>query len=85
MRAVSAGEIAAAVVGVNGAAYDIRLGHFPNLQLVKSYQPLVNSVDAFSVRKGDGELLGKLNTSLAKLHANGTVKQIQKKYGQGTP
>lgn len=82
MRAVSMGEIKAAVVGVNGAGYEIKLGHFPDLKLVKSYQPLVQSVDAFSVRKSDGELLKKINLSLAKLHANGTVKSILSTYGQ---
>lgn len=82
MHGVSAGDIKAAVVGVNGAAYEIKLGHFPELKLVKSYQPLLQSVDAFSVRKGDNELLNKINTSLAKLHANGTVKKILAAYGQ---
>ena len=82
MRAVSAGEIKAGVVGINGAAYEIKLGHFSGLKLVKSYQPLLQSVDAFSVRKGDSELLSKLNISLAKLHANGTVKKILAVYGQ---
>jgi len=82
MRAVSAAEIKAAVVGVNGAAYEIKLSHFPDLKLVKSYQPLLQSVDAFSVRKSDSELLNKINISLAKLHANGTVKRILSTYGQ---
>jgi polar amino acid transport system substrate-binding protein len=82
MRAVSTGEIKAAVVGVNGAAYEIKLGHFPDLMLVKSYQPLLKSVDAFSVRKDDSELLNKINISLAKLHANGTIKKILASYGQ---
>lgn len=82
MRAVSAGEINVGIVGVNGAAYEIKLGHFPNLKLVKSYQPLFQSVDAFSVRKEDTELLKKINGSLANLHANGTVKKILAAYGQ---
>lgn len=82
MRAVSAGTIKAAIVGVNGAAYEIKLGHFPDLQLVRSYQPLVKSVDAFSVRKGDTELLNRINSALAKLHANGTVRKILDDYGQ---
>jgi polar amino acid transport system substrate-binding protein len=82
MRAVSTGEIKAAVVGVNGAAYEIKLGHFPDLKLVKSYQPLLQSVDAFSVRKGDSELLKTINASLAKLHTNGTVRKILAAYGQ---
>lgn len=81
MKAVSAGEIQAAVVGANGAAYEIKLGNFPGLQLVKSYQPLVNSVDAFSVRKGDSDLLRKINLSLAKLRADGTLKKILDDYG----
>jgi polar amino acid transport system substrate-binding protein len=82
MQAVSAGECDAAIVGVNGAAYEMKLGHFPNLQLVRSYQPMVSSVDAFSVRKGDDALLRQINTSLAKMHANGTVKRILAEYGQ---
>lgn len=85
MHAVDVGEIKAAVVGVNGAAYEIKLGHFPNLQLVKTYQPLVASVDAFSVRKGDTDLLQRINVSLAKLRSNGTLDQVLRKYGQGAP
>lgn len=85
MRAVDAGEIRAAVVGVNGAAYDIKMGRFPALQLVKTYQPLVASADAFSVRKGENDLLRKINTSLATLKANGTLKRVLDKYGQDMP
>jgi polar amino acid transport system substrate-binding protein len=81
LRAVTAGEIKAAVVGGNLAAYQIKLGNFPAVKLVKSYQPLINSVDAFGLRKADGELLRKINTSLAKLKANGTLKTILTKYG----
>ena len=39
------------------------------------------------VRKGDTELLAKINASLAKLKANGTVEKILDKWGlkaQGT-
>lgn len=82
MRAVGRDEIEAAVVGINGAAYEIKLGHFPDLKLVKSYQPLLQSVDAFSVRKSDSGLLNRINLSLAKLRANGTVKRILFAYGQ---
>jgi polar amino acid transport system substrate-binding protein len=81
MRAVTSGEIKAGVVGGNLAAYEIKLGNFPNVKLVKSYQPMVNSVDALGVRKTDGELLKKINTSLAKLKADGTLTTILTKYG----
>ena len=33
------------------------------------------------MRKGDTELLAKINTSLAKLKANGTVEKILDKWG----
>jgi polar amino acid transport system substrate-binding protein len=81
MRAVTAGEIKAGVVGANLAAYEIKLGNFPSVQLVKSWQPLYSSVDAFGVRKTDGDLLKKVNASLAKLKANGTLQAILSKYG----
>ncbi len=82
MRAVSKGDVKVAVVGVNGAGYEIKQGHFPDLKLVKSYEPLFKSVDAFSVRKGDSELLNAINISLAKLNASGAVKTILSEYGQ---
>ena len=33
------------------------------------------------MRKGDTELLAKINTSLAKLKANGTIDKILEKWG----
>ena len=36
----------------------------------------------FSVRKGDGDLLRRINASLAKLKQNGTLARILDKYGQ---
>jgi polar amino acid transport system substrate-binding protein len=81
LRAVTAGEIRAGVVGANLAAYEIKLGNFPNVHLVKSWQPLFSSDDAFGVRKSDGELLKKINASLTKIKANGTLKAILTKYG----
>jgi polar amino acid transport system substrate-binding protein len=81
MRAVTAGEIKAGVVGANLAAYEIKLGNFPNVQLVKSWQSLFSSDDAFGVRKTDGDLLKKINVSLGKLKANGALRAILTKYG----
>lgn len=82
MRAVQAGDRAAAVVGVNGAGYELKLGPFPGLQVVRSYRPMVSSFDAFSVRKGEDGLLRQINTALAGLHADGTVKRVLAAYGQ---
>jgi polar amino acid transport system substrate-binding protein len=81
MQAVSDGQIKAAVVGSLTAAYEQHLGHFQNLRIVKSYRPLIAGPDALGVRKTDGELLKKINTSLDKLKANGTMSSIFAKYG----
>jgi polar amino acid transport system substrate-binding protein len=81
MQAVSDGQIKAAIVGSLTAAYEQHLGHFQNLQIVKSYRPLISGPDALGVRKTDGELLKKINASLDKLKANGTMTSIFAKYG----
>lgn len=81
MQAVSDGQIKAAVVGSLTAAYEQHLGHFQNLRIVKSYRPLISAPDALGVRKTDGELLKKINASLDKLKANGTMTSIFAKYG----
>jgi polar amino acid transport system substrate-binding protein len=81
MQAVSDGQIKAAVVGSLTAAYEQHMDHFQNLRIVKSYRSLITGPDALGVRKTDGELLNKINTSLDKLKANGTMSSIFAKYG----
>jgi polar amino acid transport system substrate-binding protein len=81
MQAVSDGQIKAAVVGSLTAGYEQHLGHFANLRIVKTYQPLISAPDALGVRKTDGELLNKINASLTKLKADGRMKSIFAKYG----
>jgi polar amino acid transport system substrate-binding protein len=81
MQAVSGGQIKAAIVGALTAAYEQHLGHFQDLRIVKSYRPLISAPDAFAVRKSDGELLKKINASLDKLKANGTMSTIFANYG----
>jgi polar amino acid transport system substrate-binding protein len=51
------------------------------LQVVKTYQMKFPVAASIAVRKGNAQLLNTLNTSLAKLKANGTVKAIFAKYG----
>ena len=81
MRDVSAGSIAAGIVGRTAARYQLHLGNFSDLRIVTSYQPMIESGDAFGVRKGDIELLRTINASLVKLQANGTVAKILANYG----
>jgi polar amino acid transport system substrate-binding protein len=81
MRDVSAGRIAAGIVGGTSARYQLHLGKFPDLRLVAAYQPTLVSGIAFGVRKGDSELLQKINRSLARLQADGTLRKILSSYG----
>ena len=62
-------------------AYNLKQGSFPETRIVESYKPTVIGSVGIGVRKGDAELLGKINTSLAKLKANGTVEKILAKWG----
>jgi ABC-type amino acid transport substrate-binding protein len=77
----NAGVIPAGSIGATLADNQLQQGNFANLRMVESYRPMVSSAVGFGVRKSDGELLRKINTSLAKLQANGTVKKIRASYG----
>ena len=68
-------------------AYNLKQGGFSEARIVEGYKPTTIGSVGIGVRKGDTELLAKINTSLAKLKANGTVAKILDKWGlkaQGT-
>ncbi|MBL8571672.1 MAG: amino acid ABC transporter substrate-binding protein [Phreatobacter sp.] len=54
-----------------------------DFRVVDSYQPILIGHLAFAVRKGDADLLLKLDRSLSKLEAGGSVAEIKKKWGLG--
>lgn len=81
LAAVSAGEIRASVHSIVVANAAISL--HPNLQVVSSYEPKLKLSVAFGFRKGESELVQKINGSLAKLMADGTVRGIFAKYELG--
>jgi polar amino acid transport system substrate-binding protein len=82
MRDVNAGRVAAGFADFPIVAYNLQLGRFPDVRLVRSYKTTIPGSVALGVRKADKELLAKINTSLAKLQANGSVKRILAKWGQ---
>ncbi|QCK87535.1 amino acid ABC transporter substrate-binding protein [Phreatobacter aquaticus] len=82
MRDVNAGRVAAGFADFPIVAYNLQLGRFPDVRLVRSYKAIIPGSVAIGVRKSDKELLAKINTSLAKLQANGTVKRVLGKWGQ---
>jgi len=81
MRDANAGRIDAGVLDSPIAAFAISKGMFPNLRMVTTFKPtMVNSI-GIAARKGDTELMGKVNAALTKLKANGSIDAILKKWG----
>jgi polar amino acid transport system substrate-binding protein len=81
LRDVNTGRLKAGFGDYPILAYNLKLGGFPDVRLVETYKPTVIGSVGIGVRKGEAELLNKINTSLAKLKANGTVDKILGKWG----
>jgi polar amino acid transport system substrate-binding protein len=87
LRDVNAGRLKAGFADYPILAYNLKQGGFSEARIVESYKPTTIGAVGIGVRKGDTELLAKINASLAKLKANGTVEKILDKWGlkaQGT-
>jgi polar amino acid transport system substrate-binding protein len=82
LRDVNAGRLKAGFADYPILAYNLQQGSFPDVRLVDGYKPVTVGTVAIGVRKSDTELLTKINASLAKLKANGTVAKILAKWGQ---
>lgn len=81
-KAVASGAVKAAVTAGSTTMYAAKQGQLANLQIVASYQSSSTRPQVgIAVKKGNDELLGKINNSLARLEADGTVKAIFSKYG----
>lgn len=65
----------------DSAALGYYLGRYPQdgLRIIELPNSPVNQY-AFAVKKGNQELLGKLNAGLAQIKSDGTYEQIQKKW-----
>jgi polar amino acid transport system substrate-binding protein len=81
MRDVNTGRLKAGYADYPILAYNLKQGSFPEVRLVDSYKPTIVGTVAIGVRKSDQDLLKKINTSLAKLKADGTVEKILNKWG----
>lgn len=80
--AVASGQVKAGVTAGGDTIFAAEQGELPNLRIVSSYRsPSPIPRVGIAVRKGNSELLGKIDSSLAKLEADGTVKAIFAKYG----
>src|ERR1700687_142181 len=76
LRDVNTGRLKAGFGDYPILAYNIKQGGFPDVRLVDSYKPTVVGTVGIGVRKTDSDLLKKINASLGKLKANGTVDKI---------
>ena len=83
LRDVNAGRLQAGFADYPILAYNLQQGLFPQVRLVRSYKPSVVGSVGIGVRKNEPELLGKINASLAKLKADGTLNKILAKWGLG--
>ena len=81
LRDVNTGRLKAGYADYPILAYNLKQGSFPEVRLVDSYKPTIVGTVAIGIRKGDQELLSKINASLAKLKGNGTVDKILGKWG----
>ena len=81
LRDVNAGRLKAGFADYPILAYNLKQGGFPEVRIVDTYKPAVVGSVGIGVRKGDHELLNKINVSLARLKANGTVDRILEKWG----
>jgi polar amino acid transport system substrate-binding protein len=82
LRDVDTGRLKAGFADYPILAYNLQQGRFPQARLVESYKPTILGSVGIGVRKGDQELLKRINTSLAKLKQNGTVNKVLEKWGQ---
>src|SRR5882757_7718299 len=82
LRDVNTGRLKAGYADYPILAYNLKQGGFPEVRLVDGYKPVTVGSVGIGVRKGEAALLGKINASLAKLKANGTIDKILEKWGQ---
>lgn len=78
---LEAGHVAGVIDNGLQLAYRLKIEPHPTLKIVNDYTPIQVGRLAFAVQKGNADLLTKLNASLARLQANGTVKTIKTKWG----
>jgi polar amino acid transport system substrate-binding protein len=80
MRDVELGRISAGFIDYPIAKYRLSQDKASKVRLVTSYVPGVVGQIALGVKKGNKELLDKLNAGAAKLKASGKLEQIRAKW-----
>src|SRR6266702_2362791 len=81
LRDVNAGRLKAGFADYPILAYNLKQGAFGEVRIVDGYKPVTVGTVSIGIRKGENALVGKINASLAKLKANGTIDKILDKWG----
>lgn len=81
LRDVNAGRLQAGFADYPIAAYNVNQGSFPEVRVVNTYKPTMAGSIGIGMRKGQPELMAKVNKALGEMKADGTVKKILAKYG----
>lgn len=76
LRDVNLGRLKAGFGDFPILAYQIGLGSYPDVKLVKAYKPLMPGSIGIGVRKGNQALLDRVNKAVAKLKSDGTIDRI---------
>ncbi|MCC6983660.1 MAG: amino acid ABC transporter substrate-binding protein [Bauldia sp.] len=80
LEALMRGEIRAFISLEPSLKYLLAQG-YPGLRVVETMEPNIRIPYNFMVRKGDPALLAAVNASLAKLWADGTLREIMTRWG----
>lgn len=81
LRDVAAGRLQGGFADFPIVAYAIGQGSYPGLRLVRSYKPMMVGSIGIAVRKGEPELLAKVNASLERMRGDGRLRAILDKWG----
>ncbi len=81
MRDVNIGRLQAGFADYPIVAYNLKLGLFPAVRLVRSYTSTIVGSIGIGVRKDETALLAKINDVLSGLQQDGTIKAILAKWG----
>jgi polar amino acid transport system substrate-binding protein len=76
LRDVALGRLGAGFGDLPILAYHLAQGADPDVRLVRTYEPRMEGEIGIGLRKGDTELLDRVNSSLERLKANGTIDRI---------
>ncbi|HEV7438453.1 MAG TPA: ABC transporter substrate-binding protein [Methylobacterium sp.] len=81
IRDVNSGRLKAGFADSPILAYYVKQGTFPGVRMVEGFKPRVTASVGVALRKGDGDLLPRINAAIAKLKQNGGLKAILDKWG----